>query len=69
MQTASFISFIAILLISISIIILPAIAMQVVEAPRAPSTNSNYDSIIVQVTDGFVAPQDPGSGGGGQGVI
>jgi hypothetical protein len=43
--------------------------MQVVETPRAPSTNSNYDSIIVQGTDDFVAPQDPGSGGGGQGVI
>jgi len=67
-QTASFISFIAILLICLSIIILPAIAVQVVETPRAPSTNSNYDSIIVQ-TDDFVAPQDPGSGGGGQGVI
>jgi hypothetical protein len=60
--------FIAILLICLSIIILPAIAVQIVEAPRTPSTNSNYDSIIVQ-TDGFVAPQDPGSGGGGQGVI
>jgi hypothetical protein len=65
-QTASFI---AVLLICLSIIILPAVAVQVVETPRAPSTNSNYDPIIVQGTDGFVAPQDPGSGGGGQGVI
>lgn len=65
MQTASFI---AILLICLSIIILPAIAVQVVEAPRAPSI-PYYDHIIVQGTDGFVTPQDPGSGGGGQGVI
>jgi hypothetical protein len=65
-QTASFI---AILLISLSIIILPAIAVQVVETPRASSINFDYDRIIVQGTDSFVAPQDPGSGGGGQGVI
>lgn len=63
-------SFILILLICSYVAILSAVSlMQSIEVPKVSQNRFDSNSTENILTDGPVEPQDPGSGGGGEGVI
>lgn len=60
---------ITVLLLCSYTVLLPAVIAQFPALPKVPLIEFDSNSSWSMLADNFVEPQDPGSGGGGEGVI